>query len=403
VYSSGLELSSRRLILAAVLAALAVPVLAWAGTANLSPAGEVPSNAWRDRGDAPDSTADDSSDSENAPPQGEAADDTETKDWPNPLPQRVLPGRLDEARELMAKRRWGDAAPMLKALLNERPGSVRIALDLSRALMELGQREGAMGALAPLVAMSPGPMRDLVTRRLAVLSEVFRTNDDYQAYQDALNLLVAGKPKEGHERFAKLLKREPAHVRVLLRNAQCLFQSGETAEALDALQTAHKLNPMDAEVNVWLGHALAQSGRVPEGLKLLQDSTASGRDSELAPRWYAEALLTQRQRDRAVEVLTADIDKHPLHLSSLTFLADLRAGDFGTGSKSLWQARSDLQLALSRFQDYQSERTRPSASEPEWIPWAPQQVRLEIDELLGRVESRLNARGSTTSPAPKPH
>jgi 2-methylcitrate dehydratase PrpD len=55
-----------------------------------------------------------------------------------------------------------------------------------------------------------------------VISEVFRTNDDYQAYQDGLNLLVAGKPKEGHEHFAKLLKREPAHVRVLLRDGRVL-------------------------------------------------------------------------------------------------------------------------------------------------------------------------------------
>ncbi|MCC7440177.1 MAG: tetratricopeptide repeat protein [Bdellovibrionales bacterium] len=390
MYPPTLELS-RQAGLRAIALTLLIPALsAWAGPGSLDSSGELPSGIWREREATEEEPTEPETLSE-AEEEGEVPEAEEERQWPTPLPQRASVGKLEEAKALLRERKWADAAVALKGLLQERPGSVRVALDLSRALIQLGQREEAMLALAPLAQQYKGSNRRLLARRLSVLSQAFRTNETYQLYQEGMNLLLLGKAADASARFARVLKKEPGHVRTLLRDAQALHERGNFAGALERLQAAHRLNPLEPEVRVWLGRLMVLQGQGNDGLTLLSEAVASpSAPSELGARWYAEALLANRRRDEAMEVLSADVRKHPDHLANLALLAELRAGGSSVSRASLWESRRDLQVALSRFPAYGRPRATASGSEPEWLPWSAERVRKDIDELLGRIEGKLS-------------
>ena len=329
----------------------------------------------------------------------------------------------------MKARKWADAAVLLQALRRREPEQTGLAIELADALVHSGRREDALSVLSDAAAREHGPRREALMRRTRVLSRLFLSNTNFQIYQDGLNLAGQGKYRAAKERFEHSLAEEPANAEVLLRVGQCQVLDGDFDSAAERLKLARKLNPFEPEIHLWLGRALQQRGEIDEALEELKSASLSLAGSEIAPVWYAEALFTAGQRGAAYEALEDDLERRPLHLESLLALAELRldaaaddeaarrssqAATSGGAApppdsakvrarahESAIEARKDLQLALSRLPQYDGDAVAPAPMEEAELGLskrpAVDELKVRIDTLLKRVETRLDELSETDS------
>ena len=311
---------------------------------------------------------------------------------PEPFPQVELPAHSDysEARQLLARRKWEEAAIVLRSYLKKNPDFFPGAIELARALVYLGRREEALTLLSQTAARQAGARQAPVIARARVLSQMFLTQKTFQIYQDGLNQLQAQKYRPARERFEKALEAEPDNIEILTRIGECLVLDGDFDSAAERLRLARRLNPYEPEVRLWLGRALHQRGELSESLDELRFARDGLPGSERAPLWYAEALLSAGNRKAAVQVLEADAEARPLHLVGVVTLAKMRTELFREGADSLWSARKDLQVALSRLPDYAAGNSARSEGDlgVELRRPAPE-LKSEITTLLAQLDGRL--------------
>jgi adenylate cyclase len=152
------------------------------------------------------------------------------------------------------------------------------------------------------------------------------------------------------------IEREPRHADTLVRYGMLLVTVGRSHEALEVLQTASRLDPVNAVTAHWLADALRNSGRLEESKAEAQRSLDLGmlssgvgvyayhllrRDWDEAERYLAENMgemnvpagfvpvLIEAVRDpertpAAVEILAATAREHPrLQVLATSFLFDL--------------------------------------------------------------------------------
>lgn len=335
----------------------------------------------------------------NPGPQNAAGSDTPAGEekWPRPLPQQVSTLRYSEAKKLIDSRKWAEAAIVLRALLQEKPDFMPAYVNLARALAYLNRREEALTILEQAAGSAAPSDRKALIRKLAVLSRQFLENDTFQIYQEGVSFLARRKYKDASVRLARALDREADNVEILVRMGQALVLSGDHDSAAERLRTARRLNPYEPEIQLWLGRALFFRGEIGEALKELTEARRLLPRSELAPVWLAEALLGAQRRKEALDLLDRDLRKEPLHLPSLISLARIRSESLGPMAASerdnpLWLARKDLQIALSRFEDYTKlTRRGPFESELGFTPHRPNELKTQAQGLLAQVESRIEA------------
>ncbi len=318
----------------------------------------------------------------------------EERTEPDPTPQLDLPARPDfaEAKQLLAKKKWAEAAIVLRTLTKGNPDYLPAAMDLARALVYSGRREEALGVLTQAVTKQKGTKKTALIRRTNVLSRIFLTEKTFQNYQEGLNLLTHGKASAAREKFEKSLEQEPDNVEILTRIGQSLVLDGDYDSAAERLRVARRLNPHEPEIRLWLGRALHQRGELTEAIEELRLAHQSLETSERAPIWYAEVLLSSAQRKAAIQVLEQDGKENPFHVSGLVALAKMRIQLFRDGNESLWSARKDLQVAMSRLPQYSSGEIQPFESDlGVELRSAANSLKSEIGTLISQLDGRLQA------------
>jgi len=284
---------------------------------------------------------------------------------PDPSPQVDLPAHSDyaEAKALLNQHKWEEGAIVLRTVLKKSPEFFPAAMDLARALAYQGRREEALTLLGQTAARQSGARKLAVTIRVGVLARMFLAQKDFQIYQEGLNLLAQRKYRPALERFEKALGTEPDNVEILTRIGECLVLDGDFDSAAERLRLAKRLDPYEPEVSLWLGRALHQRGELKDAVAELKLAYVGLPTSERAPIWYSEALLSAGNRKAAVQVLESDAQSQPFHLSGILTLARMRTEVFHDGSDTLWSARKDLQVALSRLPEYSATEFSHSESE----------------------------------------
>lgn len=307
----------------------------------------------------------------------------------------IADGELDrqnyvEAKLLLNKKKWAEAAIVLRAVVKNNPESASAVIDLARALTYSGRREEALGVFSQALTKQSGLRRENLVDRMKTLSRLFLTNRVFQVYQDGLTLLEAGKYRLARERFEKALEEEPDNVEILVRIGQCLVLENDYDSAAERLRFAKRLNPHEPEVSLWLGRAMHQRGEIKEGLEHLASAYAGLQGSERAPIWYSEALIASGQRKAANTVLEENNKAQPFHLVGLVTLAKIRMQAPRESAEALWNARKDLQLALSRLPKYLSgELPRFEGELGIEMRRAGADLKSEIGTLLAQLDRRL--------------
>ncbi len=302
----------------------------------------------------------------------------------------------EDARELLAKKKWAEAAIVLKRIVRQSPDALSAQFDLGRALVYSGRREEALSGLIQQAGKEKGARREAIVRRVQVTSRLFLTNETFQAFQEALGQLEGKKYRIAQERFEKLLKQEPDNVEVLVRLGQSLLLQGDYDSAAERLRLARKLNPFDPQIHLWLGRVLFQRGELTEAIQELKSAAQGMKGSELAPLWYAEALASVGQRPAAIQFLEEDTRAYPFHLQGLVLLARFRRFQSPRDVQTLWTVRKDLQLALSRFEKYEALVTGSAKEGDLGVDLrSPARLKEEIHSLLQRVDADLQKTEST--------
>lgn len=291
------------------------------------------------------------------------------------------------ARALMAKKKWAEAAIALRSILKDEE-SPQVVIDLSRALTHSGRREEALGVLSRAAEQARGARKTALTRRVRVLSRTFLTTETFQAHQQGMNSLLGKNYREARERFENALVQESNNVEILLRLGQCHVAESDYDSAAERLRLARRLNPHEMETQLWLGRALFHRGELAGAKEALALAHKSLKDSELAPVWLAEVLFALGQRKEGHKVLEADLSAHPMHLMALVTLAHSRYQTAGPrDTQMLWDARRDLQVAMSRLDTYGTGKVEGELGLDLRDPGA---MRQEITTLLQKVDARIN-------------
>jgi tetratricopeptide (TPR) repeat protein len=310
-----------------------------------------------------------------------------------PLPEPNTLGDSDyaEARAFIKKKKWAEAVVVLRSLLRHSPGNTPASIDLATVLVYLGRTEEALSTLSSVISKEPTDLRERVIQRLKVVSKLFLTKETFQIFQDGVNLLRTQKYHAARERFEKALEVEPGNVEILTRLAQCQVLDGDADSATEKLRLATRLNPYEPEIKLWLGRALHQRGDLTTAIEELREVQSSLDASELAPLWLAEAYSSAGQKALAIQVLIDDTKVQPLHLMSLLSLAKFQMQGSSREVQNLWEARKNLQLAMSRLADYTSSPD-PQQESDLGLPLrksAPD-LTAEITKQLALVQSRLD-------------
>jgi thioredoxin-like negative regulator of GroEL len=329
-----------------------------------------------------------------------------------------LPARSNhsEAQELLKKGKWPEAAIVLRTVVKNEPGNLSAIVDLARALTFTGRREEALSLLAGAVETERRANKETLIRRARVLSRLFLTNLSFQLHQDGLNLMVSRKYDEAREKLDQALALEPDNVEVLVRSAQCFVLDGDYDSAVERLRLSRRLNPYETEIRLWLGHAMLQRGESKLALEELKAAHEQLKKDETATLWYAEALAFTGQRAHAVRLLEEDAMANPKHLNSLLALAKLRMlaqtavatqpmpmpspQGLVRDRKTLWTARQELQLLLSRAT--QGENSEPiRLNDTLGVQFRPQfeDLRVQAKKLLELVEDRLERLSNSSAEA----
>lgn len=264
--------------------------------------------------------------------------------------------RVREARSLMLDQKWSEALVILKSLSGEVRLHPDVAVELSRTLTYLGRREEALKVLIE-AAEKQGPAdresRALLLRRIRVLSTMFLQSKTSESYQEGQNLFASAKYKQAQTHFEKALELEPDHVEILKALGQTLFEEGDFDSAAEKLKLARNLNPFDADVRVGLGRALLGRSEMQAAIEELKIATTLYASNAPRPENLAIAMSDAHdglgQPGEAMKVLSRDVKENPNHLHALLALVQLRLKRFSGQKEMLWEARKELQLALSRF------------------------------------------------------
>ncbi len=315
---------------------------------------------------------------------------------PNPNPQVEVSESSDyfEARELLGKQKWIEAAIVLRAVLKRTPDFTPASISLASALLELHRREEGLSVLSSAILRQKGAKKAFLIRRMRVSSRIFFTNEDFQFYQDGLNLLNLGKYGPARERLEKALSAEPDNAEILTRLGQCLTLQSDYDSAVERLRLAKALNPYEPEIQLWLGRALSERGQLSEAIPELQDAYKALGQSELSVLWLAEALSASSQKPAAAKLLEASVNADPFHLSALLALARLQSQSPNAhDSASLLAAQRELRLGLSRLDHYGALRDIPfeDASDDLSLDLRPsvETLRGQIEGTLSELESRI--------------
>jgi len=119
--------------------------------------------------------------------------------------------------------------------------------------------------------------------------------------QDAIALHRQGALAEAEDRYAQVLRGDPANADVLYRLAQISCQQGRLAEGADLARRALAVDPLRAQAHLLLGMALDRLGRPEEALASFDRAIASQPDLADAHGNRGDVLAELGREAEAVE------------------------------------------------------------------------------------------------------
>jgi tetratricopeptide (TPR) repeat protein len=301
----------------------------------------------------------------------------------------------EESQALLGKKKWAEAAIVLRSLIRKDPRSASANADLAKALFYLGRREEALDILNQAIELNTGRKKDWLVEQSRVFSKTFEKNTTFQTYQDGVDLLSAEKFKPAREKFEQALSVEPFNVEILIRLGQSYLLDGDHDSAAERLKLARRLDPYESEIHLWLGRALQMRGELSDALSELRLASEQLKQSQLAPVWLADAESMAGQNSEAIGLLEQDVKANPMHVTSLIALANYKTLSTDFDQKVLWSARRDYQNALSRIPDYVQGGQRFESELGVELPRAEKELQDRVRSSLQKLESRLEAESST--------
>jgi tetratricopeptide (TPR) repeat protein len=230
-------------------------------------------------------------------------------------------GLLGDA--LMEQGKLGDAVEAYQRMMNLKP-DLRAYARAAHMRWLKGDLEGAIEAMQLAVsAASPSDAESAswVNTRLA-----------FYAFQ-------AGRINEAEQRCALALSLQSNYPPTLLLQGKILLSQSRFGEAVDALQSAVKLNPLP-EYQWTLAEALGVAGKENEASEVEAQLCQRGATSD--PRTLALYLATRRKSpDTALRLARAEFD-----LRSDVFTHDALAWSLAAAGK-LTEAHGEMQRALA--------------------------------------------------------
>ena len=302
---------------------------------------------------------------------------------------------LNHARFLVSERAESDAAPVLRALIDEQPGNIE-ATDLLTALYE---RNGMNQELAALLGEQFDQARDredadAVSELGLRLGQLYGPEqsdvaiDIYRAalewapeHSGVLRALLArmegeAEPRERGEVIQTVLRVDPAQdAAALAREAVSIWRSLGDAEMLQsALELGRQACPDDQELGVWLEAFYAENGLFePLAQLMMADAERMGEGPEAVVRYKNAASLYREQLQdvdgasgalrAALAIVPDDLSllgelarnlaaagQHQTAIDDVTRLLEQHAGQ-DTGRVDLLRVRADLYRSVEQLDD----------------------------------------------------
>lgn len=304
---------------------------------------------------------------------------------PEPLPQDVASFSETDLPTLFRQARWTDAATLLRTMIRKNPERLERSLDLVRVLLFMGQRSEAIDLLTEAMSrMSPNERKKAWPLESAVWNQ-FIKGDALQKYERGLEPLYQGRWEIAAPFFEEAMNLEPLNVRPAIRYAQAKIEQGEAeagVRALEPLLNRGRDHP-EPDIAFWLGKGLLKEKRAQEALRFFR-MVPSDLNEEL-PLLMADALVHEGAFDEAVTVLSKDIERFPAHVLSLLKRSELRVRQVPErrlSSNAYWEARRDVQLAMSRIELFEKQHSSILRSE-----WGLQT--LDASGVRTELEARL--------------
>jgi predicted Zn-dependent protease len=300
--------------------------------------------------------------------------------------------RMDK---LIEEKKWAEASVQIQDFLDRYPDYIGYEYQLANILTKIGRREEALRRLNLKMSELSRGDAERVKERVKTLSRLFLSKETQAMLQQAINYMQAEKYGEAQRELSQALAKENDNVEILTRLGQVLLMNGDADSASERLKKARRLNPYEPEIELWLGRALYLKGESKEAEKRLKSGLMASPSSEQGAIWLAEIAMLFGEEDRAVKILEQSIAEFPFHLYGLMALARhqfYHLSQQGKISEPLWEARRNLQLALSRY------HARPSQHEPifgndlSFRPLRTKDQKEEIARLLEEVERRIQSR-----------
>ncbi len=221
-----------------------------------------------------------------------------------------VPDRRDLALEwygvgnaYLAAQKWAEAGKAYDRAISLDPTLVAASYNASRALVEAGSYDRAIGLADELLARNPGNVRFLSIKAYALWKagqaalatetyELAYAQDHFAAdvvYNSAVLLLDSGKPAEAAERLAPLLLSKPDDPELLGLGARALGAAGKVPEAISAWETLKATGRMDAGNWELLAGLYLKSGAYAKALEALSECVKA--DPKRASAWFAQAKV----------------------------------------------------------------------------------------------------------------
>ncbi len=302
----------------------------------------------------------------------------------------VLANEFTEVRELTQKKKWSEAAIVLKKMVAENPQSVELLVELSKVLIVSDRREEAVSRLVEAAGKFP-KHRAALNRRAKVAASMFLNINLAEQFRLGVHHLTAGEYSAAKSKFEHVYKEDPKNGEILLRLGQNAVMDLDYDTAAEYLERADVALPKDPVISLWLGRALHQKGVVDKALVELKSAYDQKPSDEQVVCWYADALVSAGQAAKAQDVLLQDTRQHTEHLQSILNLVKLRMSQSAKPStEGLWNSRRDLQVILSRAASG-AERVTIARDSLDWdLPTIRiQDVVKDAKTLLEKLSSRL--------------
>ncbi|MGK5087876.1 tetratricopeptide repeat protein [Bdellovibrionota bacterium FG-2] len=296
-----------------------------------------------------------------------------------------------EAHLLMSKKKWPEAAIVLKSILKKDPEITSVTVDLARALFYQGRREEALAVLGAAIVREKPAQQKMLVRQSRVLSRTFLKAESFQTFQDGVNFMLLSRFRQAGERLERALAAEPDNVEILTRLGQCSLLDGDADSAAERLRAARRLNPFEPEISLWLGRSLFQRGELELALKELQIAHQELAGAQTPVLWFSEALALSPKPQAELEILEKDLTSNPLHLETSLAKAKFHLRNATPNQiPNLQEVRKDLMTTLGRIEKnvfYDSPRLvgelgfEPAKSSAEF--------KSEVEKLIQQVEKKI--------------